>query len=146
MGRCLLIRIPPLLGGLFHCAYILYLMTSVTSQRLNYKEFKAKQKQICDIKSSAVRCTPMWLLHLTFPPIVSLAYCSKMGHWKPVIAASAVACLTIPLDIAGTAVLTAVFPPIVSAGMITSKVKKSREDLGIVMPEEADERMYNLRS
>ncbi len=121
-------------------------MTTVNSSRPDFKEFKARQKEITDIKASAVRCTPMWLLHTVLPPIVSVAYCSKIGYWQPVIAASAVACLTVPLDIAGTAVLTAFVPPIVSAGMITAKVRKSRADLGIVMPEEADERMYNLRS
>ena len=121
-------------------------MTAMTSERPNFKEFKAKQKEISDIKASAVRCTPMWLLHVVVPPITSIAYCSKMGHWNPVIAATAVACITLPLDVAGTAVLTTLVPPIVSAGMITAKVRKSREDLGIVMPEEADERMYNLRS
>ena len=121
-------------------------MTTVTPTRPDFKEFKAKQKEISDIKASAVRCTPMWLLHLVVPPITSIAYCSKIGHWNPVIAASAVACITFPLDLAGTAVLTTFVPPIVSAGMITAKVRKSREDLGIVMPEEADERMYNLRS
>ncbi len=117
-------------------------MTASTT-RLPYKEFKAKQQEINNLKASAVRCTPMWLLHLVFPPITSIAYCSKIGHWKPVIAATAVACVTLPLDAAGTAVLTATVPPIVSAAMITSKVKKSRESLGIVMPEEADERIYN---
>ena len=121
-------------------------MTTMTSTRPDFKEFKAKQKAVTDIKASAVRCTPMWLLHALCPPVVSAIYCSKIGHWNPFIAASAVACITFPLDLMGTVVLTTFVPPIVSAGMITAKVKKSRQDLGIVMPEEADERMYNLIS
>lgn len=117
-------------------------MTTMTT-RLPYKEFKAKQQEVNNLKASAIRCTPMWLLHLVFPPITSVVYCSKMGHWTPVIAATAAACITVPLDAAGAAVLTMTVPPIISAGLITSKVKKSRESLGIVMPEEADERIYN---
>jgi hypothetical protein len=116
---------------------------TVTATRLPYKEFKAKQQEVNDLKASAVRCTPMWLLHTVLPPITSIVYCSKMGYWKPVIAATAAACITLPLDAAGAAVLTMLVPPAISASMITSKVKKSRESLGIVMPEEADERIYN---
>ena len=108
-------------------------MTTVTEQRGTYQEYRTKKAEIDDLKASAVRCTPMWLLHLLVPPIVSVAYCSKMGKWTPAIAATAAACVTLPLDIAGTAVLTMIVPPAISAAMITKTVTGSRKKLGIVI-------------
>tara|TARA_B100001094_G_C17490729_1_gene466378 strand:- start:158 stop:523 length:366 start_codon:yes stop_codon:yes gene_type:complete len=118
-------------------------MTTAPEQRGTYQEYKAKKAEIDNLKASAVRCTPMWLLHLLVPPVVSIAYCSKIGKWTPALAATAAACVTIPLDIAGTAVLSMIIPPAISASMISSTVTSSRKKLGIVMPEEADERMFN---
>ena len=85
----------------------------------------------------------MWLWHLTIPPIVSLVYCNKIGNWTPAIAATAAFAITLPLDLAGLVVTSWIVPPAISAGLITQQVKKSREQLGIVMPEEADALLYN---
>ena len=117
-----------------------------TTTRPDYDTFKANQTERDNLLASRVRCTPMWLLHLfTFPPIVSVIYCSKINYWKPAIFATATACLTVPLDLAGTVFITGVVPPLISAGMINARVRKSREDLGIMMPDEADRLIYNRK-
>ena len=116
-----------------------------TTPRPDYVQFVAKQKGINDMKASSVRCVPLWGFHALCPPIASLVYCAKTNYWMPAIAATASFCVTLPLDMAGLLVTSTFVPPIVSAGMITSRVKRSRRDLGIVMPEEADAMLYDNR-
>ena len=112
--------------------------------RPNFKEYKAKVDNMNNTKAAAIRCLPMWCFHALFPPITSVVYCSKMNYWKPAIVATAVAGVTFAFDVASGAIVSMIIPPATSAAKITSKVQKSRRDLGIIMPEEADERLYNL--
>ena len=118
-------------------------VTTETPSRPNFKQYLAKKNELNALKASAVRCLPMWLWHVVLPPVSSLVYCNKMGYWKPAIAATALFAVTFPIDLAGTVVISSIAPPVLSAAMITSKVKKSREQLGIVMPEEADATLYD---
>ena len=105
----------------------------------SYSGFVAQKAKLDSAKQAAVRCAPMWLLHMfTIPPVVSAIYCGKTNNWIPFLSATGAAIVSLPLAFIDLGVTFFVAPPVTSAVLLTTTATRKRTELGILDPAQAD--------
>jgi hypothetical protein len=118
-------------------------MTTTTPQ-VDYQTYLKQKDQIKAIKQARVRVGISWLTHIfTIAPIASLVYSIKSENYVPVLAATGVAAIGVPLAVIDFGLTLAVAPPITSAVLIQTKAGSRRRQLGIFGPEQADAMMFS---
>jgi hypothetical protein len=118
-------------------------MTTTTPQ-VDYQTYLKQKDQIKAIKQARVRVGISWLTHIfTIAPIASLVYSIKSENYVPVLAATGVAAIGVPLAVIDFGLTLAVAPPITSAVLIQTKAGERRRQLGIFGPEQADAMMFS---
>ena len=115
-------------------------MTSTVSN--DYQTYLAQKEQVKAIKQARVRIGIAWLAHMFAAPISSLVYSIKTENYVPVLAATGVACLAVPIAVIDLGLTLAVAPPVTSAVLIQTKAGERRRQLGIFGPEQADQMMF----
>ena len=100
------------------------------------------QEQI-DLKRAKTRCWGIWVSHFFLAPVASCVYAAKTNNWLPTAVATGVAVVGIPLAVIDLGITTGIAAPITSAAMLTGKVCEARRKKGILLPEEAEAKLFN---
>ena len=108
----------------------------------DYQTYLAQKEQVKAIKQARVRIGIAWLAHMFAAPISSLVYSIKTENYVPVLAATGVACIAVPIAVIDLGLTLAVAPPVTSAVLIQTKAGERRRQLGIFGPEQADQMMF----
>mgnify|MGYP003114366903 FL=1 len=119
-------------------------MTTTTAPQVDYQTYLDQKERISAVKQARVRVGISWLVHLfTIAPVASLVYSIKSENYVPVLAATGVAVLGVPLAAVDYGLTLAVAPPITSAVLLQTKAGERRRQLGIFGPEQADMMMFS---
>ena len=111
----------------------------MTKTKLNYSEYKQKEEEQRQVKSSRVRCWGVAVWHLLpLPFIPSIVYATKTGKWLPTIVATGVAGVGVPLAVVDMGLTAGIVAPAASAIMLINQVKEDRRKQQFLGPEEAD--------
>ena len=111
----------------------------MTETKLNYAEFKSRQEEERQVKSSRVRCWGVAIWHLLpLPFIPSIVYATKTGKWVPTAVATGVAAVGVPLAVVDFGLTCGLVAPATSAIMLINQVKEDRRRQQFIGPEEAD--------
>lgn len=108
----------------------------------DYQSYLAQKEQVKAIKQARVRIGIAWLAHMFAAPISSLVYSIKTENYVPVLAATGVALVAVPVAAIDLGLTLAVAPPVTSAVLIQTKAGERRRQLGIFGPEQADQMMF----
>tara|TARA_R110002050_G_scaffold57347_1_gene128701 strand:+ start:3014 stop:3451 length:438 start_codon:yes stop_codon:yes gene_type:complete len=108
----------------------------------DYQSYLAQKEQVRAIKQARVRIGIAWVAHLVAAPISSLVYSIKTENYVPVLVATGVALVAVPLAAIDLGLTLAVAPPVTSAVLIQTKAGERRRQLGIFGPEQADVMMF----
>lgn len=100
-------------------------------------------QETIDLKRAKTRCWGIWLSHFFLAPVASAVYSAKTNNWLPFGVATGVAVVGIPLAVIDIGITTGIVAPITSAAMLTGKVQESRRKKGIILPEEAEAKLYD---
>ena len=96
-----------------------------------------------DLKRAKTRCWGIWISHLFLAPVASCVYAAKTNNWLPTAIATGVAAVGVPLAIVDLGITAAIAAPVTSAAMLTGKVCEARRKRGIILPEEAEAKLFN---
>ena len=112
------------------------------SSKSSYKEYKAKVDYVNDCKSAAQRCwaTALWGF---VGPIGSVVCAVKSNNWIPTAVATGVFVACSPLAVVDMGLTMTTLPGLTSAGMFILKTNSSRKKLRVIMPQQADELLYD---
>ena len=100
-------------------------------------------QETIDLKRAKTRCWGIWLSHFFLAPVASGVYAAKTNNWLPFGIATGVAVIGLPLAIVDLGITTAIAAPITSAAMLSGKVCEARRKRGIIIPEEAEAKLFN---
>ena len=100
-------------------------------------------QEAIDLKRAKTRCWGMWLSHLFVAPVASAVYSAKTNNWLPFWAATGVFCVTVPIAIVDVGITMSIAPPLTSVLMLQNKVQESRRKRGIILPEEAEAKLWD---
>ena len=119
-------------------------LQKLTANQLDYSEFKEKKRNIEDLRAAKSRCWSSWLWCLGAGAIGSVIRSSQTGNWKPTLVATGVAAICLPVAAVDMGLTFATIPPITAGAMFTSKAMSSRKRFGIVIPQEAEAKLYEM--
>ena len=100
-------------------------------------------QETIDLKRAKTRCWGIWLSHFFLAPVASAVYSAKTNNWLPFGVATGVAVVGIPLAVIDIGITSGIVAPITSAAMLTGKVQEARRKKGIILPEEAEAKLYD---
>ena len=95
-----------------------------------------------ELNRAKTRCWGIWISHLLLAPVASCVYAAKTNNWLPTAVATGVAVIGLPLAVMDLGFTTGVAAPITSAAMLTGKVCEARRKRGVLMAEEAEQRIF----
>ena len=96
-----------------------------------------------DYKRAKTRCWGVWVSHLFLAPVASLVYCAKTSNWVPFAVGSGIAVVGLPLAVIDIGITSGIIAPVTSAAMISSKIQEARRKRGIILPEEAEAKLFD---
>ena len=100
-------------------------------------------QQTIDLKRAKTRCWGIYISHLFLAPVASCVYAAKTNNWLPTAVATGIAVIGLPLAVIDIGITTGIVAPVTSAVMLSNKVLESRRKKGIMMPEEAEAKLWN---
>ena len=100
-------------------------------------------QEAIDLKRAKTRCWGIWLSHVLVAPVASAVYSAKTNNWLPFWAATGVFAVTVPIAIVDIGITMSIAPPLTSALMLQNKVRESRRKRGIILPEEAEAKLWD---
>ena len=100
------------------------------------------QEQV-DLKRAKTRCWGIYLSHFFLAPVASCVYAAKTNNWLPTAVATGIAVVGLPLAMFDIGITTGIVAPVTSAVMLSNKVQEARRKKGIMMPEEAEAKLWN---
>ena len=111
------------------------------SSKSSYKEYKAQVDYVNDCKRASQRC---WALALWgFTGVIGSVVCAvRTNNWFPTAVATGVFVVCSPLIAADSGFTATVLPGVTSAGMFIAKTSSTRKKLKVIMPEQAEELLY----
>ena len=107
------------------------------NQSADFKAFKTHKKAEANLKQAQIKSGNVFWGHFFGGPIASFYYANKTSNWVPTMVASGVAIVTLPMAVIDAGFTFCIAPAVVSGAMLINKANSKREELGIVMPEEA---------
>ena len=99
--------------------------------------------QAVDLKRAKTRCWGIWLGHLACAPVASIVYSAKTQNWLPCLLGTGIAIVGVPLAVLDLGITAGVVAPVTSAVMLSNKVQEARRKRNIMLPEEAEAKLYN---
>ena len=100
-------------------------------------------QETIDLKRAKTRCWGIWLGHFFAAPIASVVYSAKTQNWLPFWTATGVFAVTVPIALVDVGITMSIAPPLTSAIMLQNKVQQSRRKRSIILPEEAEAKLWN---
>ena len=100
-------------------------------------------QETIDLKRAKTRCWGIYLSHLFLAPVASCVYAAKTNNWLPTAVATGIAVVGLPLAVFDIGITTGLVAPVTSAVMLSNKVQEARRKKGIMMPEEAEAKLWN---
>lgn len=97
-----------------------------------------------ELNQAKTRCWGIWVSHLFLAPVASVVYGAKTNNWVPTAVATGIAVVGLPLALLDLGITTGIIAPVTSAAMLTGKVCESRRKRGILAPEQADAKIFNI--
>ena len=111
-------------------------MADITMDNMDYQE-------AVDLKRAKTRCWGIWLGHFFAAPVASVVYSAKTQNWLPFWTATGVFAVTVPIALVDVGITMSIAPPLTSAIMLQNKVQQARRKRGIILPEEAEAKLWN---
>jgi hypothetical protein len=96
-----------------------------------------------DLKRAKTRCWGVWVSHLFLAPVASIVYCAKTSNWLPFAVGTGVAVVGLPLAVIDIGLTSGIIAPVTSAALISSKIQESRRKQKILLPEEAEAKLFD---
>ena len=100
-------------------------------------------QETIDLKRAKTRCWGIYISHLFLAPVASCVYAAKTNNWLPTAVATGIAVIGLPLAVIDIGITTGIIAPVTSAVMLSNKVLETRRKKGIMMPEEAEAKLWN---
>ena len=100
-------------------------------------------QEAIDLKRAKTRCWGIWLSHVLVAPVASAVYSAKTNNWLPFWAATGVFAVTVPIAVVDIGITMSIAPPLTSVLMLQNKVQESGRKRGIILPEEAEAKLWD---
>ena len=95
-----------------------------------------------DVLQARIRCVQCGVFHFIGGPIASWVYSVKSRNYIPSLVGTGIAVVGLPLALVDLGLTLCVGAPVAAAALHITNATEKRRKLGITLPEEADEILY----